>query len=123
MAGNQETPHSRPSIGLIAVRYGLGAVLVLAGIVMIAVNPGGFGVDGFAMAVGGGLSVLLINFLFRLGVSGDEEREREEEARRYLDEHGVWPENQPKPSGRRWTLPPGVVTAEQEEQERARREG
>ncbi len=46
-----------PSIALILVRYGIGAVMVLAGIVMIAVNPGGLGVDGFAMAVGGGLSV------------------------------------------------------------------
>jgi hypothetical protein len=38
--------------------------MVLAGIVMIVVNPGEFGVDGFAMALEGGLSVLLINFLF-----------------------------------------------------------
>ena len=45
----------RPSVGLILVRYAIGALMVLAGIVMIAVNPGGLGVDGFAMAVGGGL--------------------------------------------------------------------
>ena len=43
------------------MRYGLGAVMVIAGIIMVVINPGGFGVDGFAMAVGGGLSVLLIN--------------------------------------------------------------
>ena len=79
------------NLGLNVVRYGLGGALVIAGIVMIAVNPSGLGVDGFAMAVGGGLSVLLINFLFRLGVSGDLERQREEAARRYFDEHGRWP--------------------------------
>jgi hypothetical protein len=106
----------RRSVGLLVVRYGLGGAMVVAGIVMIAVNPGGFGVDGFAMAVGGGLSVLLINWLFRLGVSGDVEREREEEARRYFDEHGVWPDEE-RPSGRRWTLAPGVVTPEQERRE------
>jgi hypothetical protein len=105
-------------VGLIIVRFGLGIVLVLAGVVMIAINPSGLGVDGFAMAAGGGLSVLLINFLYRLGVSGDLEREREEEARCYLDEHGVWPEEAEPATGRRWTLAPGVVTAEQEERER-----
>ncbi len=41
-------------LGLNLVRHGLGAVLVIAGMVMIAVNPSGLGVDGFAMAVGGG---------------------------------------------------------------------
>jgi hypothetical protein len=104
---------------MIVVRYGLGAVLVVAGIVLIAVNPNGLGVDGFAMAVGGGLAVLLINFLYRLGVSGDKEREREEEARRYLDEHGVWPDEEKSSPGRQWTLPPGAVTAEEEEAERS----
>lgn len=37
--------------------------------------------------MGAGLSVLLINFLFGLGVSGDREREEEEVARRYFGEH------------------------------------
>lgn len=81
---------------MIFVRYGIGAVMILGGIVTVIVNPGGFGVDGFGMAVGGGLAVLLLNYLYRLGVSGDLEREREEEARRYLDEHGVWPDEDPR---------------------------
>lgn len=74
------------------VRYGIGAAMIAGGVVMIILNPGGLGVDGFAMAVGGGLSVLMINFLFRLGASGDRERQREEDARAYFDEHGVWPD-------------------------------
>jgi hypothetical protein len=110
----------RQSLGLIAVRYGLGGMMVIAGIVVLAINPGGFGVDGFALAVGGGLSVLLINFLFRLGVSGDREREREEAARRYFDEHGLWPDEDAGSRARQWKLAPGTVTAEQEEKERAR---
>jgi hypothetical protein len=67
-------------------------VLVTAGIVVWIINPGGFGVDGFAMAAGSGFSVIMINYLFRLGFRGDEEREHEEEARRYLAEHGHWPD-------------------------------
>jgi hypothetical protein len=34
----------------------------------------------------------LLNVLYRIGVQGDREREREEEARRYFDEHGRWPD-------------------------------
>ncbi len=96
--------------------------MVLGGIVMLIVSPAGLGVDGFAMAVGGGLSVLLINFLFRLGVSGDREREQEEKAREYFDEHGEWPEEDDQPRGRTWVLPVGVKTFEQEEAERRRRQ-
>jgi hypothetical protein len=87
-----ETPKTPMAVTL--VRYGIGAVMVIAGLVLLILNPGGFGVDGFALAVGGGLSVLMINFLFRLGVSGDREREQEEAARRYFDEHGRWPDEE-----------------------------
>ena len=87
------------SIAIRTIRYGIGAVMVIAGLVLLIVNPGGFGVDGFALAVGGGLSVLMINWLFRLGVSGDREREAEERARRYFDEHGRWPDEDEPSAG------------------------
>jgi hypothetical protein len=102
-------------LGILIVRYGIGAVMVLGGIVMLAVNPAGVGVDGFAMAVGGGLSVLMLNFMFRLSVSSEGDREREEQARVYFDEHGEWPEDEPARPGRKWVLAPGVVTYEQEQ--------
>jgi hypothetical protein len=114
-------PKQHLSIGMFVVRYGIGIVMVIAGIVMLVVSPSGLGVDGFAMAVGGGLAVLMINFLFRLGVSGDLERRREEEARRHFDEHGEWPAELERRGGRTWTLAPGVVTPEDEERERASR--
>jgi hypothetical protein len=81
----------RPAWALLLVRYGIGGVLVVAGIAMLIIDPGGFGVDGFALAAGAGLSILMLNLLFRLGVSGDQERDREAQARRYLQEHGEWP--------------------------------
>jgi hypothetical protein len=93
--------------------------MVLGGIVMLIVSPAGLGVDGFAMAVGGGLSVLLLNSMFRLSVSSELDREREEQARAYFDEHGVWPEDEPNEPGSRWVLPAGVVTFEQELAQRA----
>jgi hypothetical protein len=112
---------SPASIGMLAVRYGLGGVMVLGGIVLLVINPGGVGADGFAMAVGGGLSVLMLNFMFRLSVSSESDREREEEARRYFDEHGEWPPDEAEPQGRKWVLAPGVVTYEQEQAELAAR--
>jgi hypothetical protein len=51
--------------------------------------------DGFAILVGAGLSVALINVLFRLGASGDRERDDEERAREFFSEHGHWPDEPP----------------------------
>lgn len=79
------------------VRYGLGVILVVIGVIVLVVNPGGFGVDGFAMAAGSGLSVILLNWLYRLGVTSDEERIDEEKARVYLAKHGHWPDEPPRP--------------------------
>lgn len=93
--------------------------MVIAGIVLLIAVPG-TGVDGFAMAVGGGLAVILINVLFRFGAEGDLERLQEEEARRFFDEHGVWPDEVPAQQ-KGWRLPPGVVTPEQERAEGERR--
>jgi hypothetical protein len=95
MSESPKLPPSSPA--MTAVRYGIGAVMVGAGLFLLILNPGGFGVDGFALAVGGGLSVLMINYLFRLGVSGDRERDEEEQARRFFDEHGHWPDEDAPP--------------------------
>lgn len=115
-------PENDDSLLMLVVRYGLGALMILGGVTMLIISPAGLGFDGFAMAVGGGLSVVLFNLLFRLGISSEADRAEEEQARAYFDEHGEWPEETPK-TGRRWTLAPGVVTYEQEQaQLRAARE-
>ena len=80
---------------MIWLRYGLPAALVLAGFVLLFVADGSTRWDGFAMCVGAGLAVLLMNVLFRLGASGDEERKAEDEAREYLASHGHWPDEKP----------------------------
>ena len=106
---DQSTEHAdAPSLGMFLVRYGLGALMILGGVVMLIVSPAGLGADGFAMAVGGGLSIVLFNVLFRLSVSSEADREEEERARVYFDEHGEWPED-PPPKQRKWTLPAGTV--------------
>ena len=78
-------------IAVNAVRYGIPGVLFIAGMVVWATG-GTVGVAGGAMFISAATAVLLLNVLFRIGVEGDKARDREEEARRYFDEHGRWPD-------------------------------
>jgi hypothetical protein len=103
------------------VRYGIPAALIVAGLVLLVLDPGGTGVEAWALFTGAGLAVLLLNVLYRMGVSGDVEREREENAREYLAEHGRWPDQEERPAGRRWHLPEGIATPESEAEEERRR--
>ncbi len=50
--------------------------------------------EGGALIISAGLSVWLLNVLFRVGVRGDRERDREAAARTYFDEHGRWPDEE-----------------------------
>jgi hypothetical protein len=77
-----------------AVRYGLPAAIFLLGIAFLVISPNGEGLGGFFAATGAALSVLLLNVLFRAGVKGDRERQEEEAARAYFDEHGRWPDEE-----------------------------
>jgi hypothetical protein len=77
---------------MIALRYVLPGVIVIAGVLALVLNHSINGLEGLAMGVGVAGSVLLLNVLYRVGVSGDVERDREADARDYLDEHGHWPD-------------------------------
>jgi hypothetical protein len=76
---------------LLLVRYGLPAVICITGLVFIAIDLHA-NLEGGMALIGAGLSVLLINVLFRIGVSGDRERTAEAAARREFDRTGRWPE-------------------------------
>jgi hypothetical protein len=77
---------------LAGIRYGLPAVLILAGFVVLFAAGDSHRWDGWAMLVGAGFAVLLLNLLFRIGAKGDEERQAEVDAREYLARHGHWPD-------------------------------
>lgn len=86
---------------MVVVRYILPALIVLSGFVLLLVN----GVDdntlwGASSLIGAGLSVFFLNWLFRLGASGDRDRDKEAEARRFLAEHGHWPDEDPSQNRR-----------------------
>jgi hypothetical protein len=104
-----------------AIRYGIPAFLVLAGLVCLLVVPPGTRFEAWALFTGAGLSVLLLNALFRIGVQGDVERDREDAARAFFDEHGRWPDADERPKKREWRLPEGIATPESEAAEARRR--
>ena len=94
---NRQTQREDATAGLLglgALRYGLPTLLVVAGFVILFAVDGPIRWDGWAMCVGSGLSILLLNALFRYGASGDRERDAEDAAREYLGRHGHWPDEQ-----------------------------
>ena len=86
-------------LGLNAMRYGLPAVILLAGLIVSATS-GRIGIAAGAMFISAATAVLLLNVLYRIGVEGDKERDREESAREFFDEHGRWPD-EPESAARR----------------------
>jgi len=77
---------------MIAVRYVLPGVIFLAGVFALIFSDTLTGLEGLAMGIGVAGSVLLLNVLYRVGVKGDLERDDEEAARVFYDEHGRWPD-------------------------------
>ena len=88
---------------LIITRVWLPLAIAIAGVVMIVLGHGrtrGAGATalGNSIAAGGvallivALIVWMINWLFRMSVQSNREREREEQARRYFSAHGRWPD-------------------------------
>jgi hypothetical protein len=77
-------------MALHAIRYGIPLVLLIVGVIVSA-TAGGVGIAAGALFFSAGSAVLLLNVLHRMGVEGEKERDREEEAREYFDKHGRWP--------------------------------
>jgi hypothetical protein len=75
------------------VRWWLPAIICLVGVaIAIDMKFDGEGLDALAAFVGAGGSICLLNFLWRMGVSGEDERDAEAAARDFLTEHGHWPD-------------------------------
>jgi hypothetical protein len=102
---------------MVFVRYGIPAVLELAGLICLLALPDSSRVEAWAMFTGAASAVLLLNLLYRIGVSGEAERDREVAARDYFEEHGKWPDEEAA-RPRKWNLPEGIATPESEAAER-----
>lgn len=78
---------------LAAVRYGIPAAIFATGVVVVIAGGDSTALEAGSMFIGAAIAVLLLNVFFRIGTAGDVDRDREEEARRYFDEHGRWPDD------------------------------
>lgn len=73
------------------IRYILPAAVVIAGVVVMAMGSES-DLEGGASIVSAGLAIYFLNWLFRIGASGDRERDAEDRAREFYDRHGRWPD-------------------------------
>ncbi len=89
IGGLKPRRYRRGCMSLHIVRYGIPLVLLVAGVVVGAVTDS---VAAAALFFSAASAVLLLNVLYRIGVEGDKARDREEEARRFFDQHGRWPD-------------------------------
>ena len=84
---------------LALTRLWLPVGIAVAGLVAILI---GHGRTSSTWAAGGvsliivALIVWMINWMFRMSVESNRDRDREEEARRYFDRHGRWPDEEPR---------------------------
>lgn len=76
-----------------AVRYALPVMIIISGILLAVLQRDKAALEAGALLISAGASVYLLNLLFRIGVKGDQERDREEAARQYYEKHGHWPES------------------------------
>lgn len=88
-----KTRLARPTIFFF--RYGLAAIFIVTGFILLFVAPPSARYEGFSMCIGSGLSILLLNVLHRMGTDGDADRSDEEAAREFYGRHGHWPDEPP----------------------------
>ena len=93
-----KTKLARPTVFFF--RYGLAAIFIVMGFAALLFAPPTSRYEGFSMCVGSGLSILLLNFLFRMGARGDRDRDAEEAAREFYARNGHWPDEPPPAGGR-----------------------
>ena len=80
------------------VRTWLPVAIIVAGVVVaVASGFGETGLEGGGLLISAGLSVWLLNVLYRVGVTGDRDRSEEDDARSFYDRHGRWPDEEPPP--------------------------
>ena len=90
---------------LAATRIWLPIAIAIAGIVLLVIGHGRYSAlaDRSSLESAAGVSLLIvaiivwmINWMYRLSVRSNEEREQEEEARRYFERTGRWPDEEPQ---------------------------
>ena len=99
---------------LISVRVGVPLAIAVAGVVAIVIGHGRASSPTAAAGVAliiAAIIVWMLNWMNRMSVQSNQDRDREEEARAYIDAHGRWPDrvmvalHVPPPRGSPWLRP------------------
>jgi protein-S-isoprenylcysteine O-methyltransferase Ste14 len=95
-------PPRRGSFWLSVTRVWLPLAIVVAGVALIVIGHGSYShlADTHSLESAAGVSLLIValivwmlNWMYRLSVRSNEEREYEERAREYFDRTGRWPDD------------------------------
>lgn len=80
-------------IAVIATRLWLPLAIAIAGVLLIVLGSGSGEEAGAGVAlIIAAMIVWMVNWLFRLSVESNRDRDREEAAREYFDRTGHWPD-------------------------------
>ncbi len=82
---------------LAVTRVWLPVAIAVAGVVAIVIGHGhtGTAAAGVGLIIAA-LIVWMLNWMYRMSVQSNRDREREEAAREYFDRHGRWPDEEEK---------------------------
>jgi hypothetical protein len=93
MPDDSEQPGPFARMILVLTRVWAPVTIAVAGVVGIIIG------HGRSAAAGAGVALLIaavivwmINWMYRMSVESNRDRDREEEAREYFDRHGRWPD-------------------------------
>jgi hypothetical protein len=110
-------------LALRLVRFWLPIAVVVIGVVFMVVATDLAGLEGGALIVSAGISIWLLNWLYRVGIAGEGERQAEDDARAYYGRHGHWPDERPPapepPPERNHHVAPAPARPEQHPHRRA----
>jgi protein-S-isoprenylcysteine O-methyltransferase Ste14 len=100
-----EAPLTPGRLILAATRIWLPLAIAVAGVVLIVLGHASLSnqAGGRALEAASGVGLLIVaiivwmvNWMFRMSVQSNRDREVEEEAREYFDRHGYWPGEGPQ---------------------------
>jgi hypothetical protein len=76
-------------------RVWIPVLIAIAGVVAIIIGRGHTAAAGAGVGlIIVGIIVWMVNWMFRMSVESNRDRDREEAAREYFDEHGRWPDEE-----------------------------
>ncbi len=101
----EEAPLTPRRVLLAATRIWLPLIIAVAGGVLIVLGHASLSeqAGGHALLAGSGVGLVIVaiivwmvNWLFRMSLESNRDRELEEEARQFFDHHGYWPDEGPR---------------------------